>query len=182
MKAKIRNATYKQRKMEKCYKQLYAFAIQIREEVEQLSLEDAVDLGFLLREIAACADDLKKEVNHVKELLERVICMKWIANSLNDLSKAGPIHGELAIGIPDVKQAATLPRQKDDPEGYDAFIKRIGVMGAARKFGLVRPHWPTVIEYLSRLAEQGKPLPPGISTTKTYPVYRVTFRRQTKGD
>lgn len=180
MKAKVRKAMHKRKQMAKCYEQLYTFVIQVREEVEQLSLEEAVDVGFLLREIAACADDLKKEVNHVKELLERVICIKWIANSLNDVSKAGPIHGELATGSPDVKQAAVLPRQKDDPEGYDAFIKRIGVMGAARKFALVRPHWPTVIEYLSRLAEQGKPLPPGINVDKAYPVYRVTFRR--KGD
>lgn len=179
MKAKIRKATYKLRAMEKCHKQLYQFALQVRSEAEQLSLTDAVDLGFLLREIGACAEDLKKEITHIRELLERIICIKWIANSTNDISKAVPIHGELATGSPDVKQAAVLPRQKDDPAAYDAFIKRIGVMGAARKLGLVRPHWPTVIAYLSDLAERGKPLPPGVSVDKTYPVYRVVFRRRT---
>ena len=42
----------------------------------------------------------------------------------------------------------------------------------------MRMHWPSMVEHLSALAEEGKPFPPGVDPDKTYPIYSTTIRRK----
>jgi len=37
----------------------------------------------------------------------------------------------------------------------------------------VKPYWPGIMEHISSLAEQGKPLPAGIDAEKTYTQYKM---------
>lgn len=182
VKRKVWQTTIKHKALQRCYKEQYRYIVQLREKLERLPLTEAIDIGFLLREMGTLSEDLRKELGHLRELLERIVCIKWIAHSLNDPSKAQPIRGELATGSPDVKQAAALPREKDNPAAYAAFMSQLGVSGDALNFSLVRPHWPAMMDYFSALAEKGKPLPRGINVDKTYPIYKVTFRRRKVND
>ncbi len=130
--------------------------------------------------MAEYCDDLRKEMTKVRQFIEKVTCMKWMQASMNeDPDKAAqPIRGELAIGTPQLKTMVVLPNREKDPVSFAKFMKRIGVFGSALKWNMVRVHWPAVIDYISHLNEKGRPLPPGINPSQTYPMYRLVLRER----
>lgn len=146
--------------------------------------EDLVDLAFLMRKAMVLAEDLRKELRGAKEQLEKIICIRWLASTETmDVAKIDmSIRGKLAVGTPRVKTTASLPLAERNPKEYAAFMRRIGVFGQAIRWGLVRPHWPSVTEYFSDLMAKGRPLPPGIDPSRTYSVYQVVMRERKGAD
>jgi len=137
---------------------------------------DLVDLAYVYRSIAAIADDTRKECTALMELAERMACMRWVTEHTNDPEAAKAIHGELAVGVPDLKMMASLPKPSTKPAEYKALMMWLGV--PADMHMLVRPHWPALTDLLTQLAAEGKPLPPGVDANKTYPVYRLLLREK----
>lgn len=168
------------RRAKSSHADLYRHLIYVRDNLKDLTQEDLVDIALVLRSISALADDIRKECNGIKELVERVVCLRWVQATLNDPGAPDAIRGELATGTPDVRQMASLPRPNSDPEGYEKLMRSIGAITAARK-DLVRPHWPGLTEWITRLAKKGKQLPKGIDPNKTYPLYRLFPLRRKKG-
>lgn len=159
---------------------LYEKLIKLRDTAASLSQEDLVDCAYILRETAKLLDDMRKESTAIRELIERVICLKWVQQSLQDESTDTAIRGQLATGTPDVRQMASLPLPNKNPEEFEALMRSIGAVTAAKK-DLVRPYWPGLTNWITNLVKKGKPLPNGIDPNKTYALYRLFPLRRKKG-
>jgi hypothetical protein len=46
---------------------------------------------------------------------------------------------------------------------------------------VLRPHWPHLVEWLSRRASEGLPPPPGIDPAQTYSLWNLRNLRARKG-
>lgn len=164
--------------IETAHSRTFKLLLECRGPPDGAECGDLVDMAFLMRKAMELAEDLRKELRGTKEFLERFICLRWLvdAKGVNDADVDMCIRGKLATGTPRVRTTASLPLETKDPKAYYAFMKRIGVFGQAIRRGLVRPHWPSVTDYLSDLMAQGKPLPPGIDRDRTYSTYQVVMR------
>lgn len=130
------------------------------------SAEELVDVIYALREAAELLDDARKECNRLSEVAQRLACVAWMQTD------GSPVRTDYCIGSPDVKQTASTPRP-GSPE-YDQLIEFFGVPASSP----FRPHWPSMVDAISELGKQGKPLPPGIDPTKMMTVFKVTVRKK----
>jgi len=147
------------------------------------SNEDVVDMCFTLKNMSKYCDDLRKEMNRVRESLERIVCLRWTQDSLNqDISDVEvTITGKIATAVPTIKTMTSLPHKDKNPEAYVAFMKRIGVSSVALSEGLTIPHWPSVVGYITALAEKGEPLPKELDVSSSYPIYSLVIRKVKDG-
>jgi len=91
--------------MKTIHADVYEALVTLRSKLQHpQTLEDLTDQILCLREIAKLADDLRKETTKLQETAERVVCVLWATGKCVDT-----IKGEYATGIPDIRQAASLP-------------------------------------------------------------------------
>ena len=176
----------KHRRVQREHQAIYDVAIGIRDLAVkgEISNEDSVDIAFLLRSIAEYFDDLRRETDKIRIIIEKITCMRWMQSSLNeDPSKVTQtIQGELASGTPHLKTGAAIPNRNKDPEAHIEFMRQIGVSGEALRRNMVRVHWPLVIDYFTDLTERGLPLPKGIDTSRTYTLYSLRLRERKENE
>jgi hypothetical protein len=103
-------------------------------------------------------------------------CLVWVTKESDE-----PIRTEYVTASPDVKQMVSLPRRRSNPEGYATLMRYLGIAQELwdvdeESHAAVSFHWPGMIDYVSTLLAQGKPLPPGVDPTSTYPVYKLGLR------
>lgn len=159
---------------------LYPKIKQLREETQRCrNLERLADRCMAAKQSLNYVNDLRKELNLLQELAERLACLIWV-----QLEMTESIKTEHTTAIPNVKMMAAVPKKRTQPEAYAAFMDFLGVPKALYEGDedAVRPHWPGMVEYLSGLLAEGKPLPPGIEPDKTYPVYSLTCRKRMEVD
>jgi len=144
--------------------------------VHGLAKETLADEAFVLRQLEELADDTRKDCRAVKETIEKCACLLWVEENMNTSGRGDPIRGDLCVATPDVKEMASLPRPKTQPEQYGALMTWLGIPLSVVAQDLVRPHWPGFTDKISELAATGQPLPPGIDPDKTYPLYKLTTR------
>lgn len=160
----------------KAHDEIYRLIALLKPEVEKCRRkEELVDYAYALYEAHKFIDDLEGEVRRLKE---RAICLAdalWVQESTGE-----SIRTDYCTATPDIKMAANIPSQKRDPEAFDAFMQHLGIKPELYKgeSEVVRPHWPGLVEYVSALISQGKPLPPGVNMEKKYPVYKMSFRKK----
>lgn len=151
---------------------------ELSQRVKQHTLHELTDDVYALREIAKLGDEIRKRANKMKETLERVACMGWVATDPD-----GPIRTEYCTGTPDVKQMASLPHPERDPDDYAALMKFLGVENEdAVRLGAVSLHYTRTADWITEMAGRGEPLPPGIKSEKTYPQYKLTVRGKKEVD
>ena len=136
-------------------------------------LPELADQVLAMKECQKLADDQAKDLQKVVELTERTLCLLWAQGTSGE-----PIRTEHTTVTPRVKMAVQLPKQRTDPEGYAAIMGYFGVNKLATEGELLRAHWPSMVEHVSELLSAGKPLPPGIDPSRTYPVYATTARKK----
>ncbi len=144
--------------------------IRVRDSLAELPLKDMVDIAYALREISRLLDDGRKECAECIKLMERAMCIGWIQQCIQTGSD-DPIRGEYAIGTTQTRQMMHIPKR--DTEEYESLLSWLGVPND----GLVRPHWPSMVEHISELLSEGKTPPTGM-TGKPYPVYSVVLRKK----
>jgi hypothetical protein len=127
--------------------------------------------AYALREIAKFAKDIEKEANKAKQMSERMACLVWAQGESNE-----PIRTQYCTASPVVKMMAVLPKKHHDPEAYAELMDHMGVSKEAQLTGGVRVHWPGMLDLISERLADGKPLPPGIKSDKTYANYSLTIR------
>jgi len=136
-------------------------------------LERLVDVAYLLREIGATADEIRKECNRANERLARVIGFRCATLAVQTgCEDPATVHGKFATGSVDVKMETVLPRP-GTPE-YEKFADYAGLPHDLRT--LFRFHWPSVQELISKAVTEGQSLPPGIGSETTRPVYVLRLR------
>lgn len=140
------------------------------------SKEDLCDIGFLCREFESLLDDFRKDMKARKEMTGKIIAMQLMKESLSDLDATDSVKGKLARGTATLRMQAALPKQGTDE--YTDLLDFFYVPRLAIGDGILKLNWKSVEEMATKLAEEGKPLPPGI--TKTYPVYSTIFTKLKK--
>jgi hypothetical protein len=135
-------------------------------------LEDLADTAHALKRCQEMTDEIKKSVSHSFELTSKVICAKWAQENTD----GEPIRTAHCTCTPRIRFAAVLPKKGDDD--YKVLMNHLGINETMVETDAVRPHWPGFTDYVTELLSQGKPTPPGIDPTKTYPVYSVTILKK----
>lgn len=166
------------------YTQTYEDILSLREKIVQVkdgpSNEDLTNLVYITKKTSELCDDLRKELNELDGLAGKIVCAKWMKANANDVSAAQPIRATVATGTPDLGQIAAIPKPKSDPEGYSKLLTFLGVPDDKHESGMIRVHWPSFQKHCNELASQGKPLPPGIDPSKTYPDYKLKVTKSRK--
>lgn len=161
------------------HKEVYDFIAVTHDGVTkmELSMEDLVDMGYLCRDMERYLDEMRKEVKSRKELIGKLLAFHVAQQSLNDTEKLQvTVKGELATGTPDVKLQPKIPEPKT--EEFSQLMEYFG-LSRDRLAGIedcLRLSFNGMRDLVSRLAEEGYPMPPGV--VKTWPVYTTTFRRR----
>ena len=164
--------------MQKIHKEIYEAVSQARKDPESKPLADLIDEAFFAREIGELGDDLKREATRMYELFGKLAAFRWTADSLNDPNAATTIHGEYASGAPKVTMGAGLPKQKKNPEKYNALITWLGMDPNSLAAKYCHPHWPSMMELITQRLESGGKLPPGCG--KAYSLYKTVIRRKNR--
>lgn len=136
---------------------------------------DIVDLAYATNEMYKWADDVRKQLKQVHEIAERVACLILVTKGVGESVKT-----EYCSASPHVKQMASVPSRKTKPEEFAKLMDHLGIprqlWDVSDDDEVVRPHWPGLMAYLTRLGAEGKPLPPGVDPDKTYAVYSLLIR------
>lgn len=139
---------------------------------EPIPKEDLVDAALLLKETMATLKDLSGEANALFEAAQKVACVRWVQDSVNE-EAASSIKGKFAVGTPDVKLMAPIPKR--DTNEHRALCDFFGVPHDAP----VKFHWPAMTEVVSERLAEGRPLPPGMKDSR-YTLYRLSPLRRSK--
>jgi len=146
----------------------YASLQTAREQIGKCNdLEELTDRVYALREAYKYADDVRKELRNTKELAERIACLIWAK-----MTDGGPVKTDFCTGVANVKIMASLP--KKGTASHEALLKHFGI--SKEHAETVQFHWPSMVEYLTHLTSEGRPLPAGVDPDRTYPVYTLTVR------
>lgn len=137
----------------------------------EADIKELADLAFALKKISELFDEMEKRTRNTYELAERLLCMMWA-----QVGDSDPIRTEHCTITPRIRMAAQIPK-KGTPE-YEELMKALGIGVELQKTDAVRPHWPGLVDYVTELLTSGRPLPPGVDASKTYPVYGVTIRQR----
>jgi hypothetical protein len=140
------------------------------------NMEELADIGLCLKDSQSYLDDLKSDNFKLLEVVNKVIGALWVQAGVDE-----PIRTDCVTASPKLQICATVPSRHKQPEEYAALMQHFGV---AEEYWntpkgtppAIQIYWPGFVEYTSMLAEQAKPLPPGIDPSKTYSVYNVTYR------
>lgn len=143
-------------------------------------IRQLADTAYAMREAYALLDRLRKDVKAIQDLAEKMACLLYTADathSANDSIRTG-----YCTATPDVGLMASLPKKNKDPEGFAAMMQYMGIPDVlwntpSEDDEAVRPHWPGMVSYLTKLMGEGRPLPPGLNPERTYPVYKLKIRK-----
>jgi hypothetical protein len=155
------------------YARYYGILTQVVEDVkaQKFKKSELVDLGYLCREIAHKADDLRKEARAKTEFIGRMICLLVTRECVGDENADLSVRGTLATGTCDLRYVPQLPKF-GTPE-YELLCAYLELDPALTKSGIMSFSFDRTAELLTRLAGEGKKTPEGI--LKTYPQYSTKF-------
>ena len=161
------------------YVKTYGLISSLRDKVKnkKYTMEEMVDILYVMRRCSQYLDDIRKEVDGVNKTIENVCCLLYVHTNANEPEKAGPIRGTMAMGSPRIRMQGAIPNKNKEPEKYKALLQYFGVSEDSIDKKLFYLHWPNLCEEISRLAAEGKPLPPGMDPSKLYPNYSISIRQ-----
>jgi len=138
--------------------------------------EELADLVLAMKHSLKYLKDLQKEVNQCANMAERIACLLWLKEGTGE-----PIRTEYTTATPTIKEVAAIPTRRKNPEAFAALMRGLNVPADlwidSDVDEVVRVHWPGFVEYMTRRAGAGLPLPAGIDPHKVYPLYSLTVRK-----
>lgn len=153
--------------------------LELEENLPAPDLEELVDWCYAFREMHLKFEALQQKSAKIKRQLEQTTCALYINLPESNVHRSrGKIQTDHCTGSPSVRQAAHVPKLKNDPEGYFALCKHMGVSQELAEKEMFRVHWPSFVDYISDLTSSGKPVPPGIDVNKMYPVFGVRIHKR----
>lgn len=157
------------------YLKLYSMLGDVRDgtKTTNYDVKEMVNMLYVLRETLKYHDDICKEIRAVSELLEKVTCLMYMQEHIDD---DPPIHASLATGTARMRMVSSPPHPTKERERYIKMLKSFGVDDHIIETGVLNCHWVRMGDYITKLCEEGKPLPPGVDPDKTIPKYSVSIR------
>jgi hypothetical protein len=70
-----------------------------------------------------------------------------------------------------------LPSRKKNPQEWATLMRHMGVSEDLIETQLVDLRWPAFQEFVQRLQEQGKPMPPSVDPSRSYTEYKLRLRK-----
>jgi len=154
------------------YNQCYQELLKAQKQLQTARTpEEAADMAYALNELHKWCDDMRKEAKRAKEIADRVACLLWVQRDNGDNIKT-----DHCTATPIIKMQPKVPKLSSDPEAYYALMDYLGIPRTTSDQELVRVHWPSMVEYLTLLAEEGRPMPKGIDPNGSRPEYRLMIR------
>ena len=148
----------------------YSEIAETREQMKLSSPEELTDIGFICKKMYEQVDDLRKEIQRLQDLAERLACLK------GEVEGKPRFAGTLATGTPSVSMSANIPHPKKNPEQYTQLCDYLGVPEQMVQWDLFRIHWPGFKEFFTAQMAAGKPVPPGVDVDKTHAHYKLRYR------
>lgn len=136
---------------------------------EESDLEELADMVYTVTKVLELFKEVEKKTRGTTELAERLLCMLWAQRS-----DAEPVRTSHCTITPRIRMAAQIPK-KGTPE-HEALMQYLNISPELQETDAVRPHWPGLVDLMTKLLTEGRPLPQGVDPSKTYPVYGVTIR------
>jgi hypothetical protein len=127
--------------------------------------EELADAILALKQSAKLLDDARKECGKVCELFERLCCLAWLTRGTGE-----PIRTPYTTASPTCKQVPAVPAR--DSAEYARLLEHYGIPEGSP----FRPHWPSLLDAVSRDLAAGKTIPPGCDPARMLQVFRVTTR------
>lgn len=166
------------RKVREAHAAAHEAIVRMTSEVKDcLDIKELADFAYATQDAWKLADDTRKQLNILHELVEKIAGVLWATTSMD----GEPIRTEYCTATPNPKPIATIPKRSTDPEAYKTLMLHLGVPEALLNTDnedkeVIRPHWPGFVDYLTRELAAGRPLPPGIHPDKTYMKYNLSIR------
>lgn len=115
-----------------------------------------VDATYVLKRTSELADETRKEIDRTLVLVQKLGCLA-VMHTTDD-----KLHGQIANGYGKSGQELIVPDKDKNPNEYLALMRAIGVTEEMAANPYIKPSWKDVAEFTSKLAEEGKPIPPGL--------------------
>ena len=165
--------------VDQVHSDLFAQLLRLEEELKtETSIEELADWTLVMREANAHLDQLASKTRAMQDTAVKMGCAIFcVLPDNHKYVQKQAIKTAYCTAKPDLKYCASIPNQKKDPEKYYALTDYLGIHREHAEKRTVRVHWPTFVDLITELTQEGKPLPPGIDATATYPVYKMTVRR-----
>ena len=151
----------------------YLRAIASRVKKEEFSIEESIDIGFLLRECEKYLDEMRKDFKAHKEMIGKVTCYKL------SVEEKESCRGSLATGTLKAKYSSKLPHPVRESEGFIKLCEFFGIDTNKIPLGMVRFHWPTVKKHVTHCMEMGEELPNELSDVSVE--LEIVYRSSTNG-
>jgi hypothetical protein len=160
----------------KLYSVIRGLVVGISEKAKQgkYEKEELCDLGFLCREIVSQCEEIRKDVQAVKVLVDKIACISVMKNTLSNPMGEDNIHGKLSTGTPHFRKTVTLP--KKDSEEWFNMLEYFGVEPTEIDSKIVKVSWKGVCNHITELTELGKHIPEFLP--KIHDDYTVVHRRR----
>ena len=151
----------------------YLRAIASRVKKEEFSIEESIDIGFLLRECEKYLDEMRKDFKAHKEMIGKVTCYKL------SVEEKESCRGSLATGTLKAKYSSKLPHPVRESERFIKLCEFFGIDTNKIPLGMVRFHWPTVKKHVTHCMEMGEELPNELSDVSVE--LEIVYRSSTNG-
>lgn len=136
----------------------------------EMDLAEGIDHIYALSEASKKIDTIRKTLDKLNEQLQDYVSMVLFARHKKSYST------EFATGTRRSAQNPRIPTMKSDPENYIKLMRYFGIPDDAIKNEILRPHWPSLREYLSYCMSQGLPIPDGLDVAKLEPRNTISIR------
>ena len=137
-----------------------------KEAVRELqNLEQIVDVIAVLKKSDELLKDTKSQVAALTAKLQEIACKLYMQHGASNIGE--PIRTEWVTGTPDIRVKPSLPSFKLNPTMFIAMCNDLGYPLEAGDAEMFRPHYPSVMTYLSKLQEQCKPMPAWVDTNRS---------------
>ena len=166
-------------RVDQAHNDLFAELLRLEESLKkETNLEELADWVFVMREAKAHFEQLQSKCNAMHDTAVKLGCAIYctLPETHKYVVKAA-IKTAYCTAKPDLKYCASIPKLKKDPDKYYALTDYLGIPREHAEKQTVRVHWPSFVDHITDLTVSGKPLPPGIDAEATYPVYKMTVRR-----
>ena len=156
-------------------KQLMIVIHKFRKQNEkELNLFELVDADYALREILQVVDDIRKDIEKERRMVEAKTGMACMTAEKDLEIKTWYCSAKVISEL-----IPSLPRRTTDPETYDKFMRFFGVKKKFLEFDLLRIHFPNLMNWYSHSwLASGKPEIPGIQTKDHNVIYKLLIRKK----
>jgi len=143
---------------------------------QRYSAGDLADFGYLCYSLEKLFDEYRKDSKSHKELMVKLMTVVLLRDPdvINNDDNDRKAKRELCTAIPDLTTFASIPRPGTDE--FRAIMRHYGFEGEAVEKGLVKFDFGKMKAEITRLKEDGKPLPDGLG--KTYDEYTARFYKK----